>query len=197
MADLGYARVSTRSQKEDSQIADLTAAGCSRIFTDKLSGRLASRPEWDKLKEYIRPGDNLIICRMARCFRNFREMIDVPLWLESQGCGFVVLRQAIDTRTATGRLFFHLIAAVDEWQREILVESTHEGLAVARAKGRTGGRPRSLTADDAAMARALAAQTGTDGVPLWTGRQLAHRFNCSPATISRVLRREAGEGAGG
>jgi DNA invertase Pin-like site-specific DNA recombinase len=189
VADIGYARTSTLGQHEDSQITDLKEAGCSKIFLDKCSGKNANRPGWQQCLEYLRPGDRLTITRLSRAMRNLRHMLDTAADLSSRGIALRVLRQDIDTSTPTGRLVFHILASIDEWQRELIIEGTLEGLAVARAQGKTGGRPRSLSDEDLAIARVMAAQRDAQGLPVWTQRRIAQRFSTSPATVSRALRR--------
>jgi DNA invertase Pin-like site-specific DNA recombinase len=151
---VGYARVSTRSQKDDSQIADLTAAGCSRIFTDQgVSGKLAKRPELDACVAYLRPGDTFVITRLSRAMRSLKHLLQLADDFQERGIGLKVLKQEIDTTTTTGRLVFRILGAIDEWQRELIVEGTLEGLAAARSNGKHGGHPRALTPEqeDAAM----------------------------------------------
>src|SRR5260221_7817103 len=98
MAQVGYARVSTHSQKEDSQVDELKAAGCERIFVDKgASGKLASRPELDACLQYLRQGDVLVITRLSRAMRSLRHMIELAHALQERGVGLKVLKQQIDT----------------------------------------------------------------------------------------------------
>lgn len=117
-AKIGYARVSTHSQKEDSQIDELKAAGCEKVFVDKASGKLAKRPQLDACLEYLREGDTLVITRLSRAMRSLKHMIELSHELRERGIGLVVLKQAIDTTTPTGRLMFHMLAAIDEFQRD-------------------------------------------------------------------------------
>ena len=140
MAKIGYARVSTRSQKDDSQADDLTAYGCDKIFTDTASGKHAARPELDKALAYLREGDVLVITRLSRAMRSLKHLLALADELRERGIDLVVLKQQIDTTTPTGRLVFHILGAIDEFQRELIIEGTREGLDAARARGRTGGR---------------------------------------------------------
>jgi DNA invertase Pin-like site-specific DNA recombinase len=179
---IGYARVSTREQRDDSQIAELTAAGCSRIFADKgVSGKLASRPELDKALAYLRPGDVLVITRLSRAMRNIRELLNMVHDLEARGIGLKVLKQGIDTTTPTGRLTFHIFAAIDEWQRELIVEGTREGLEAARARGKVGGRRPKLSDEQAARAQEL-----YDGKQL-TIDEIAAMLHVGRSTLYRAL----------
>ena len=132
MAKIGYARVSTRSQNDDSQVDDLTAYGCDKIFTDKVSGKLAARPELDRALAYLRAGDVLVITRLSRAMRSLKHLLALADELRERGVGLVVLMQQIDTTTPTR--VFHVLGAIDEFQRELIVEGTREGL------GARGGR---------------------------------------------------------
>jgi len=188
MARIGYARVSTHSQKEDSQVDELTAFGCEKIFTDKVTGKLAERPELDKALAYLRDGDVFVVTRLSRAMRSLKHLIALAEELRDRGVGLVVLKQQIDTTTPTGRLVFHILGAIDEFQRELIVEGTHEGLAAARARGRTGGRRPKLTDKQAAHARELYAEVGEDGKRKYTVAEIAGLLGgVSRTTIYRVL----------
>jgi len=128
MAKIGYARVSTRSQNDDSQVDDLTAYGCDKIFTDKASGKLAARPELDKALDWLRAGDVFVITRLSRKIQSLKHLLALADELRERGVGLVVLKQQIDTTTPTGRLVFHVLGAIDEFQRELIIEGTREGL---------------------------------------------------------------------
>ena len=156
MSKVGYARVSTRGQNDDSQVDELNAYGVDKLFVDHgVSGKHASRPELDKALAYLRPGDVFVITRMSRAMRSLKHMLTLVDDLRSRDVGFVVLKQSIDTTTPQGRLIFAIMAAIDEFQRELIVEGTNEGLAAARARGRTGGRKHKLTPAQAAEVKRL------------------------------------------
>ncbi len=112
MARYGYARVSTRSQKDDSQLDALLAAGCERIWTDKGSGKLARRAQWDDLLASLREGDELIITRLSRMARSVTHLTEIAALLAERGIDLVVLKQGIDTTTPPGRFLFHVIGAM-------------------------------------------------------------------------------------
>lgn len=181
MALIGYARVSTHSQKDDSQIDELTAAGCEKIFTDKATGKLASRPELDACLAYLREGDTLVITRLSRAMRSLKHLIALAEDLRERGVGLKVIKQQIDTNTPTGRLVFHILGAIDEFQRELIVEGTHEGLAAARARGRLGGRKPSLSPAKVKRARELY------DAKVMTVAEIAATMGCSRQTIYRAL----------
>ncbi|WP_280497890.1 recombinase family protein [Nocardia asiatica] len=145
MARFGYARVSTRGQKDDSQIDALTEAGCERIWIDKASGKLARRPEWNKCFEHLRRGDELVITRLSRPFRSVRHMTELAAALDERGIDLIVLKQGIDTTTPAGRFLFHVIAAMDEMTADLISEGTLEGLESARARGPRRGPPPAQT----------------------------------------------------
>lgn len=190
MARIGYARVSTADQNPDSQRDALEAAGCERVFTDKASGKLASRPQWDACLEYLRQGDVLVITRLSRAARSLRNLLDVADQLRERGIDLVVIKQAIDTTTPAGRLAFHIMAAIDEFQRELIVEGTREGLAAARARGRTGGRKPKLSPAQVKLAQQLYDTTGPDGKREHTVDQIAAMFGVTKPTVYRHLERE-------
>jgi len=152
---IGYARVSTLQQDEALQLDALRAAGCDRIFTDKASGKLESRPALDDLLSQARPGDSLVVWRLDRLGRSLRHLIDVVADLERRGVGFVSLTESLDTSTPGGRLLFHLMGALAQFERELIRERTLAGLAAARARGRTGGRPTVWTEGKLKTARSM------------------------------------------
>jgi len=152
---LGYARVSTLEQNPDLQVAELAAAGCWKVWTDHASGALDRRPQLDAVLEQLRPGDTLVVWRLDRLGRSLRHLIEVVTGLDERGVGFRSLRESIDTTTAGGRLVFHLFGALAQFEREIIRDRTVAGLTVARARGRVGGRPSKLTAEQVRQARRM------------------------------------------
>jgi DNA invertase Pin-like site-specific DNA recombinase len=185
---IGYGRVSTRDQNPDSQRDALTEAGCTKLFIEKISTRRDRRPELEKALAYARPGDALVITRLARAARNLSEIKSLAATLEERGIDLIVLKQQIDTTTATGRFFFHVIAAMDEFQRDLIQESTFEGLAAARARGRVGGRPAAMNELQIDQARKMYAETDDNGQLKYTVQQIADTFHVSRATVYRHLK---------
>ena len=147
MTRFGYARVSTREQNPDHQYDALGAAGVERehIFIDKISGKYSSRPKLDQLLGRLRAADEVVVTRLRRLGRSQQHLIDIVGRLRDQDVDLVVLEQGIDTTTPNGRLVFHIFAALAEYDREMIVEGTLDGLAAARARGRVGGRPAKLS----------------------------------------------------
>ena len=161
---LGYARVSKAdgNQSTDLQHDALLAAGVevSRIYTDKMSGRHDQRPGLDACLKSLRSGDTLVVWKLDRLGRNLRHLVELVEILCDQGIGLQVLTgqgAAIDTTKPEGKLVFGIFAALAEFERELIVERTKAGLVAARARGRTGGRPRKMTPSKIRMAMAAMA----------------------------------------
>lgn len=152
---IGYARVSTKGQNLDRQIAALRDAGCQRTFSDKKSGKNAEREELQKALDYLRPGDTLIVPSLDRLGRSIQDLINIVGSLRKDGIGFRSLHESLDTTTPGGRLVFHVFAALAEFIRELIVQGTHEGLAAARARGERLGRPPAMTEEQIRHARAM------------------------------------------
>ncbi len=191
MALVGYARVSTRSQNDDSQLDELNAAGCERIFTDKgVSGKLAKRPEWDACLDYLREGDVLVITRLSRAMRSLKQLLGVAAALSERGIGLKVLKQPVDTTTKEGRMIFAILGAIDEFQRELIVEGTKEGLAAAKARGRKGGRKPALSPSAAKQAVKLYDQGNGMNVV-----DIAAMLKVSRATVYRAVEAARNEAA--
>jgi hypothetical protein len=147
---LGYARVSTGQQELALQRDALAAAGCPRIFSDTASGALDERPELTRVLDHLREGDTLVVWRLDRLGRSLRHLVDTISGLAERGVGFRSLQESIDTTTPGGRLVFHVFAALAEFEGDLIRERTRAGLAAARARGRRGGRPSVMTADNPA-----------------------------------------------
>lgn len=140
MALIGYARVSTADQNPQLQTEALTLAGCERVFVDQASGTKADRPHLAECLDYLRAGDVLTVWRLDRLGRSLQHLIATVNELHARHVGFRSLTEAIDTTTAGGRLVFHVMGALAEFERELIRERTLAGLAAARASGRHGGR---------------------------------------------------------
>lgn len=181
MSTLGYARISTTDQTADGQHDALTAAGCDRVFSDVASGKLARRPKLDALLEYARPGDVIVITKLDRLGRSVAHLVELAGVLQSRGIDLRVLHQGIDTATPGGRLTFHILASIAEFERDLISERTRDGLAAARARGRKGGRRPALTLAKLEHARKL-----RDGGE-HTMTEIAELVGCSRATLYRAL----------
>ena len=142
---IGYARVSTGDQNLDLQKNALIRAECEQIFEDTASGKNVRRPGLKRALRRLRPGDVLVVWKLDRLGRSVRDLITLVSELQQRGGGRS-LTDSIDTSTAAGRFFFHVMSALAEMERELIVERTRAGLA-AREQGCTGGRRRVMTPD--------------------------------------------------
>lgn len=181
MTLLGYARVSTGTQDPALQLDALTAAGCERTWTDHASGARTGRPALDELLAYARSGDTLVVWRLDRFGRSMAHLVAAITALDERGVGFRSLTEAIDTTAATGRLMFHVFAAIAEFERELIRERTLAGVRAAQARGRVGGRPGLMTRERRAAADELLATAGA------TVTDVARALGVSRQTLYRYL----------
>ena len=142
---IGYARVSTGDQNLDLQKNALARAECEQIFEDTASGKNARRPGLRRAIRRLKPGDSLVVWKLDRLGRSVRDLITLVSELQDRGIHFRSLTDSIDTSTPAGRFFFHVMSALAEMERELIVERTRAGLAVAREQGIVGGRRRVMT----------------------------------------------------
>lgn len=149
---LGYARVSTDDQQLHLQHDALNQVGCDQIFADQASGAAADRPGLRRLLAHARVGDTIVVWRLDRLGRSLKDLIDMVAVLEGKGIGLRSLHESIDTTSSSGKLIFHIFAALAEFERALIRERTQAGLQAARARGRTGGRPKALTPDQQGLA---------------------------------------------
>jgi len=142
---IGYMRVSTVEQNLELQRDALEAAGCERIYDDTCSGSVTDRPGLAKALDHLRAGDALVVWKLDRIGRSLGHVVELVDGLHKKGIGLKVLTGGIDTTSSTGRLVFGIFATLAEFERDLIRERTMAGLAAARARGRTGGRPRLMT----------------------------------------------------
>src|SRR5437660_5938661 len=144
---IGYARVSTQDQTLNLQKDALIKIGCSKIFTDTISGATTERKGLDAALAYVREGDSLVVWKLDRLGRSLKHLIETITTLNNRKIGFKSLTENIDTTTSGGKLIFHIFGALAEFERDIIRERTNAGLQAARARGRKGGRPKAKTID--------------------------------------------------
>lgn len=154
---IGYARVSTLEQNPRPQIDALVAAGVDpeRVYLDFVSGTRASRPEWDKARSALRDGDTLVCTRLDRLARSLKHLVNLSDELRRNNVELKVTEQGVDTSTPEGRAMFGMLAVMAEFQRDLIVANTTDGLASARARGRVGGRKPKLTPAQVDMAQQM------------------------------------------
>lgn len=181
---IGYARVSTARQEESlkTQREALVAAGCDpeHIYADKISGTRWSRPELDKALAYMRAGDTLVVTRLDRLGRNVRETILTVADLKERGVNVQVLDPKLDTSDPMQSVVLNVMAALAEWERDLLIERTREGVAHARAEGRLAGPKPKLTPEQVRLVRKALA----DGESV---SSVARSFGVSRQTIYRAM----------
>lgn len=141
---IGYARVSTLDQNLDLQIDALKAYGCEKIYQEKVSSGKVRKELEDAFND-LRKDDIFVVWKMDRLGRSTKHLIEIALDLQKRGIQLVFLSEGYDTTTPHGKLVFHIMAALAECERDRIRERTNAGLAAARARGRVGGRPKTLT----------------------------------------------------
>ncbi len=151
----GYMRISRDSQTTALQEDALKREQCDRIFTDTMSGKRFDRPEFQRMLEIARAGDVIVVWRLDRLGRSLKHLIETVNALSQCDVQLVSLKEHIDTTTPSGKLMFHIIGAMAEFERDVNSERTRAGLEAARARGRRGGRPKaSQTIEPRNLARA-------------------------------------------
>ena len=138
----GYARVSTEQQNLDRQLDALRKYGCDIIYNEKMTGTKRDRPELAKMLDRMTEGDTVVIESLSRLGRSTKDLIELTELFQSKGVHLVSLKESIDTSTSTGKLLFTLMSAIAQFERDVTADRTNEGLKSARARGRTGGRPK-------------------------------------------------------
>jgi DNA invertase Pin-like site-specific DNA recombinase len=185
MITYGYARVSTRDQDLRGQMDALEAEGASVIYREKISGARTDRPELKKLMRALRPGDIVVVTKLDRLGRSTRELLELIEYIDKQGAFFRSLGDPLfDTSTPTGRLLSTLLAAIAEFERELIRERTGEGRKRAMARGVRFGRPSKL--DSFQKTEALARIDRGDSLA-----DIARSFRVDATTIGRLRPKQA------
>ncbi|WSH64906.1 recombinase family protein [Rhizobium ruizarguesonis] len=180
---VGYARVSTVEQNLDLQVNALKVAGCVEIITDQgLSGADFQRPGLLKVLRQVQNGDMLVVWRLDRLGRSLVDLIETVNRLHKRGCEFRSLTENIDTSSSGGRLVFHMLGAMAEFERSIISERTKAGMEAAKARGARIGRRPSLTEGEVQKARQL---VQVDRLSVQT---VAADFGIHPKTLARIFR---------
>jgi len=183
MRRIGYARVSTSEQNLDLQRSALLAAGCVEIHADHgISGADFERPGLLNVLGSLEPGDMLVVWRLDRLGRSLVDLIKLVTDLGARRVEFHSLTEAIDTSSSGGRLLFHLLAAMAEFERSLISERTRAGMDAARARGSRIGRRPATTVAQREAARVAIEQ---DQVPV---EDVAAEYGIHPRTLLRVLR---------
>ena len=177
MADIGYARVSTRDQDPHAQVIRLREAGCDRIFVDRATGRHLAREGLESVFEYARPGDRIVVVRLDRLGRSVRDLLTVAERLRNEQLEIVSLTEAIDTTTPHGVMLFTVLGALAQFESELRRERQEDAWAAGARKG----RPPALGREQIEWAQSMR----TDGKSLAV---IAGILRVSPRTVGRHTR---------
>ena len=134
MATIGYIRVSTQEQNTARQDAKINSETCEKVFTEKISGKNADRPQLKAMMEYVREGDTVIVESYSRFSRNTKDLLELVGELDRKGVAFVSLKENVDTTTPQGRLVFTIFAGLAQFEREQTLERQAEGIAEAKRR---------------------------------------------------------------
>ena len=138
---IGYVRVSTEEQNTARQEIMLRELGVDELFVDRASGKTADRLELNRMMNFVRRGDTVIVESISRFARNTRDLLDLVEQLTAKQVEFVSRKEAIDTTTPTGKFMLTVFAAVAELEREYILQRQREGIAIAKQQGKYRGRP--------------------------------------------------------
>lgn len=139
---VGYVRISTKEQNTARQDELMKRLGVEKVYTDRMSGKSADRPELHKMMDFVREGDSLTVESISRFARNTRDLLDLTAALNAKGVQFISKKESIDTSTPAGKFMLAVFGALAELERENILERQAEGIAIAKAEGRMNGRPR-------------------------------------------------------
>ena len=179
---VGYARTSTTEQVAglDAQIRDLTAAGVEKLFQEQLSSVDAERPQLEAALEFVREGDVLVVTKIDRLARSVANLVDIERRLHAMGASLQVIDPGLDTGSPIGRLVFNMVAAIAQFEREIMLERQREGIAKAKAEGKYKGR------------KSLAGETAQEALTLLKGgmgaSDVAKQLSISRRSVYNILK---------
>lgn len=140
---VGYVRVSTKGQNDDRQLTIMKEQGVKKVFKEKVSGKSTNdRKEFQKMMDYVREGDTLIIESYSRLARSTRDLLNIVDSLHQKGVNLISVKEQIDTTTPTGKLLFTIMAGISEFEREIMLQRQGEGIIEAQKNGVKFGRPK-------------------------------------------------------
>ncbi len=191
MAIIGYARASTEDQKLDAQIELLKEAKCERIYQEKVSGVKVDRPELVAMLDYVREGDTVVVTKLDRIARSTKHLLEITDSLKKKKVVFKVLNINFDTSTPTGKLMQTMLAAVAEFEREMMLERQAEGIRIAKAQGKFKGRKPTARAKSDEVLKLLG-----DGL---TKEAVAEKVGIGVASVYRIAKeaRQEAKNTGG
>jgi len=179
---IGYIRISTQEQNTIRQEVMMEALGVDELYIDRASGKNAQRPELQKMMEYVRRGDTVIVESISRFARNTKDLLELVERLSTKGVEFVSQKEAIDTTTPTGKFMLTIFGAVAELEREYILQRQREGIAIAKEQGKyTGRKPIQHTEFDLVVA-----QWRADKI---TAVEAMRKLNMTPSTFYRKAKK--------
>lgn len=140
MSLIGYARVSTDEQNEARQLAMFEKKGVNKYFIDKLSGKNTNRPQLKAMLDYVREGDTVIVSEYSRLARSTQDLLSIIQQLKDKGVQLISDKEKLDTTTPQGKLMLTMFAALAEFERDVILQRQHEGIAIAKKQGKYKGR---------------------------------------------------------
>ena len=183
---IGYARVSTRDQDLTNQEAQLRAAGCGKVFAEKITGSRRDRPQLDRLLDHLRAGDVVVVTRLDRLARSIRDLLDIVERIGEAGAGLRSLAEPwADTTSPAGRMVLTVFAGIAEFERSLIIERTSTGRAAAKARGTKFGRKPTLTPAQLDHIYRLADEGNT------SMQEIAALFGIHRSTLFRLLAQRA------
>jgi len=182
MAIIGYARVSTEGQELTAQLEQLQGAGVDKVFKEKASGVKQDRPQLIAMLDHLREGDTVIVCKLDRIARSTKHLLSIVETLEAKKVAFRVLNINLDTATPTGKLMLSMLAAIGQFEREMMLERQREGIRLAKAAGAYTGRKPTARAMKNQVLELLAAGK--------TKQATADELNIGVASVYRIMKAE-------
>ena len=186
---IGYARVSTDEQKLDAQLDALKKDGCEKIYEEKRSGGKKDRPILEECLNDLRSGDTLVVTKLDRLGRTLKQLVELIEEFKERGIHFRCLIDPIDTTSASGEFFFHIMGAFSELERNLIRERTQVGLRAARSRGKMGGRPETISSDKKELAYQLYMENKR------SLKEISESIGISRMTIYRYIEKRERENA--
>lgn len=185
---IAYVRVSTAEQNEDRQLKGLEKYGIEKWYIEKISGKNTNRPEFQKMIDEVKEGDTIYVHALSRLARNARDLLNIQYELQEKGVNLISNKENIDASTPTGRCFFGMLAVMNQFEREIMLERQAEAIAVAKEKGTYRHRGD----------KKIDAELFDENYSLYisgdlTKIEFAKRIGVSRPTLDKILRKQEGE----
>ena len=180
---VAYVRVSTVEQNEARQIESLNNHNIDKWYTEKVSGKDTNRPKLIEMLDFVREGDTIYIHDFSRLARSTKDLLDIVERMTEKGVHLISLKENIDTSTPTGKMMLTMIGAINEFERQNLLERQKEGIAIAKAEGKYKGR-KEITFTDEEFNQAFTEYQSR----AITKKELAEKLNISRPTLDKILK---------